>query len=63
VKDAHLRDSLLTRTERAGVEVGERIQRLEARAHSGDQQAQRALFVIHQRLEKAERGESREVAA
>jgi len=63
VKDAHRRDDLRIRTERAETELSERIGRLEARAKTGDQQAQRALFVINQRLDRVERGQARESEA
>lgn len=46
----------------AGTALPDRIRVLERRAHQGDQQAQRHLFVIQQRLLAAEQRRAREVA-
>lgn len=62
-RDAQKRDDVRRRTLRAETSAADQLRLVEQRAQDGDSEAQRALYVINQRLAKVMRGESREAAA
>ena len=55
---AHLKDQKRQQKEREATPVAERIADIERRAQQGDAEAQKHLFVIRQRVEKAEKSEA-----